>query len=114
MGFAGASVKPLFGKDGQRAMLVKFASSLAGLNKAVRLAELLETGGHGRAGWTRARSTPAAADGDSNPMLVKVNEKGERTWVLYGYLATAWDLDVLDTESKLNAVIKSRKELDLS
>ncbi|KAI4995995.1 hypothetical protein ZWY2020_040497 [Hordeum vulgare] len=47
MGFAGVSVKPLVGKDG--VMLVTFASNLAGLKEAVRLAELLEAEGHGRA-----------------------------------------------------------------
>uniref|UniRef100_A0A0E0MGK4 XS domain-containing protein n=1 Tax=Oryza punctata TaxID=4537 RepID=A0A0E0MGK4_ORYPU len=114
MGFAGASVKPLSGKDGQRSMLVKFASSLAGLSEAERLAQSLEKQGHGRAEWYRVRSVPPSADGGSNPLLVKVGVKGERTWVLYGYLATAWDLDALDLESKQNAVIKSRKELDLS
>ncbi|EEC68133.1 hypothetical protein OsI_36048 [Oryza sativa Indica Group] len=114
MGFVGASVKPLSGKDGQRSMLVKFASSLAGLSEAERLAQSLEKQGHGRAEWYRVRSVPPGADGGSNPLLVKVGVKGERTWVLYGYLATAWDLDALDLESKQNAVIKSRKELDLS
>uniref|UniRef100_A0A0E0MGK5 XS domain-containing protein n=1 Tax=Oryza punctata TaxID=4537 RepID=A0A0E0MGK5_ORYPU len=108
------SVKPLSGKDGQRSMLVKFASSLAGLSEAERLAQSLEKQGHGRAEWYRVRSVPPSADGGSNPLLVKVGVKGERTWVLYGYLATAWDLDALDLESKQNAVIKSRKELDLS
>lgn len=113
MGFAGFSVKPLVGKDGQRAMLVKFASSLAGLNEAVRLAELFDAEGHGRAQWVQARGNPSFVGG-SNPMFVKVDEKGQRTWILYGYLATAWDLDALDAESKQNVVIKSRKELDLS
>jgi hypothetical protein len=47
-------------------------------------------------------------------MFVKVDEKGQRTWALYGYLATVSDLDALDTETKQNVVIKSRKELDLS
>ncbi|KAF0896699.1 hypothetical protein E2562_027044 [Oryza meyeriana var. granulata] len=113
MGFACANVRPLFGKDGQRSMLVKFASSLAGLNEAERLAQSFEKQGHGRAEWYRVRSIPPGADGGSNPSLVKMDAKGERTWVLYGFLATAWDLDVLDLESKKNAVIKSRKELDL-
>uniref|UniRef100_A0ACD5WUH3 Uncharacterized protein n=1 Tax=Avena sativa TaxID=4498 RepID=A0ACD5WUH3_AVESA len=93
MGFGGVTVKPLVGKDG--AMVVRFASSLAGLNEAVRLAELFKAEG-------------------INPMFVKVDENGQRTWVLYGYLATAWNLDALDTELKQNVVIKSRKELDLS
>ncbi|VAI04987.1 unnamed protein product [Triticum turgidum subsp. durum] len=112
MGFAGVSVKPLVGKDG--AMLVTFASNLAGLKEAVRLAELLEAEGHGRAQWVDARGLTPSFVGGSNPMFVKVDEKGEPTWVLYGYLATAWDLDALDAESRQNVVIKSRKELDLS
>uniref|UniRef100_A0A0D9XTI5 XS domain-containing protein n=1 Tax=Leersia perrieri TaxID=77586 RepID=A0A0D9XTI5_9ORYZ len=113
MGFAGASVRPLSGKDGQKSMLVKFASSLAGLNEAEKLAQSFESQGHGRAEWYRVRSIPSGANGTTNQLLVKVDAKGERTWVLYGYLATAWDLDVLDLESKQSALIKSKKELDL-
>ncbi|KAF7042987.1 hypothetical protein CFC21_052454 [Triticum aestivum] len=112
MGFAGVSVKPLVGKDG--AMLVTFASNLAGLKEAARLAELLETEGHGRAQWVHARGLTPSFVGGSNPMFVKVDETGQPTWVLYGYLATAWDLDTLDAESRQNVVIKSRKEFDLS
>ncbi|KAG8090711.1 hypothetical protein GUJ93_ZPchr0011g27459 [Zizania palustris] len=114
MGFSGASARTLFGNDGQRSMLVKFAGSLAGLNEAERLAQIFGNQGHGRAEWCRVRNIPPSADGGSNPLLVKVDTKGEQTWVLYGYLATAWDLDMLDPESKQNAAIKSRNELDLS
>ncbi|XP_062197830.1 uncharacterized protein LOC133900650 [Phragmites australis] len=115
MGFASADVQvqPLVGKDGQRSMQVKFPCSLDGLNKALRLVELFEREGHGRAAWACIRSIAPTADGGNNPMLVKVDGKGQRTWVLYGYLATAWDLDILDPESKQNATVKSRKELDL-
>ncbi|CAM0873841.1 unnamed protein product [Alopecurus aequalis] len=112
MGFAGVNVKPLVGKDG--AMLVRFASSQAGLNEAVRLAELFEREGHGRLQFVQPQGIPTSFAGGSNPMFVKVDEKGQRTWVLYGYLATACELDALDVESKQDVVIKSRKELDLS
>ncbi|XP_062182857.1 protein SUPPRESSOR OF GENE SILENCING 3-like [Phragmites australis] len=115
MGFAGGDVQvqPLLGKDGQRSMQVKFSGSLDGLSKASQLVELFEREGHGRAAWARIRSIVPTADEGNNPMLVKVDGKGMRTWVLYGYLATAWDLDILDPESKQNATVKSRKELDL-
>jgi hypothetical protein len=115
MGFAGVTAKPLVGKDG--AMLVRFASSQAGLKEAVRLAEQFQAEGHGRLQWDQWVQTggiPPSYVGGSNPMFVKVDEKGQRTWVLYGYLATVSDLDTLDTETKQNVVIKSRKELDLS
>uniref|UniRef100_A0A0A9GAE6 XS domain-containing protein n=1 Tax=Arundo donax TaxID=35708 RepID=A0A0A9GAE6_ARUDO len=114
MGFAGADVQvqPLPGKGGQRSMQVRFPGSLDGLNKASQLVELFEREGHGRPAWACIRSIAHTAEGANNPMLVKVDAKGTRTWVLYGYLATAWDLDTLDAESKQNATIKSRKELD--
>jgi hypothetical protein len=113
MGFAGVTAKPLVGKDG--AMLVRFASSQAGLKEAVRLAELFQSEGHGRLQWDlQIRGIPPSYVGGDNPMFVNVDEKGQRTWVLYGYLATVSDLDALDTETKQNVVIKSRKELDLS
>ncbi|PVH34415.1 hypothetical protein PAHAL_8G215200 [Panicum hallii] len=113
MGFAVVDVEPLPGKDGHRSMQAKFPASLDGLNKASQLVELFERQGHGRATWARIRSIAPTADGGNNPMLVKVDGKGERTWVLYGYLATAWDLDMLDPESKQSVTVKSRKELDL-
>ncbi|KAJ1275929.1 hypothetical protein BS78_05G174000 [Paspalum vaginatum] len=114
MGFAGVDVQPLPGKDGQRSMQARFPASLDGLNKASQLVELFQRQGHGRAAWARIRSiAPTADGGNNNPMLVKVDGKGERTWVLYGYLATVWDLEMLDVESKQNATVKSRKELDL-
>ncbi|KAL6654039.1 hypothetical protein ACP70R_007504 [Stipagrostis hirtigluma subsp. patula] len=113
MGFTGADVHPLAAKDGHRSMRVKFSGDLDGLNKASQLVELFEKEGHGRAAWARIRGIVPTADGGKNPMLVKVDGTGQRTWLLYGYLATAWDLDVLDTEAKENATVKSRKELDL-
>ena len=94
-------------------MKEKFPASLDGLNKASQLVKLFERQGHGRATWACIRSIAPTADGGNNPMLVKVDGKGERTWVLYGYLATAWDLDMLDPESKQSVTVKSRKELDL-
>jgi hypothetical protein len=115
MGFGGVTVKPLVGKDG--AMSVRFASNLAGLKEAVRLADLFEAEGHGRLQWdqwVQTRGNPSSYVEGGNPMFVKVDEKGQQTWVLYGYLGTASDLDVLDPESKQNIVIKSRKEIDLS
>ena len=112
MGFASVSVKPLVGKDGT--MLVRFTSSQAGLNEAVRLAELFDAEGHGRLQWAQPQGIPTSFVGGNNPMFVKVDAKGQRTWVLYGYLATACDLDALDVESKQDVVVKSRKELDLS
>lgn len=114
MGFAGVHVQPLPGKDGHKSMQARFPASLDGLNKASQLVELFEHEGHGRAAWARIRSiAPTADGGNNNPMLVTVDGKGERTWVLYGYLATAWDLEMLDPESKKSATVKSRKELDL-
>ncbi|KAL6838221.1 hypothetical protein ACP4OV_031953 [Aristida adscensionis] len=113
MGYANADVQPLIAKDGQRAMQAKFPGSLDGLSKASQLVEFFENAGHGRAAWACIRSIAPTADGSNNPMLVKFDGTGQRTWILYGYLATAWDLDLLDAESKQNATVKSRKELDL-
>lgn len=113
MGFADVDVQPLPGKDGHRSMQAKFPASLDGLNKASQLVELFERQGHGRATWARIRSIAPTADEGNNPMLVKVDGKGERTWVLYGYLATAWDLDMLDPGSKQSVTVNSRKDLDL-
>ncbi|OAY82286.1 hypothetical protein ACMD2_06259 [Ananas comosus] len=116
LGFPGGKSKSLYGKEGHLGVtLVKFANTEAGLKEAERLAEYFEKEGHGRRGWSRAQATLPSGDDDKNPLLVKLNERtGEKKRILYGYLATASDLDKVDFDMKKRASVKSKREFDLS
>lgn len=116
LGFPGGKSKSLYGKEGHLGVtLVKFANTEAGLKEAERLAEYFEKEGHGRRGWSRAQAALPSGDDDKNPLLVKLNERtGEKKRILYGYLATASDLDKVDFDMKKRASVKSKREFDLS
>lgn len=115
LGFGGGKSKSMYGKEGHLGItVVKFANTQAGLKEAERLAEYFEKDNHGRKGWARAQASQSG-DEDENPALVKVDPKsGEKKRILYGYLAMASDLDKVDFDTRKKAVIKSRRELDLS
>lgn len=117
LGFPGGKAKSLYGKDGHLGVtLVKFASSEAGVKEAEGLAEHFEKENHGRRGWARAlASQQPGADDELNPAMVMTDEKtGDRKRILYGYLATATDIDKFDFDSRKKAVIKSKRDLDVS
>ncbi|CAL9065066.1 uncharacterized protein LOC103999244 [Musa acuminata AAA Group] len=115
LGFGGGKSKSIYGKEGHTGItMVKFANTQAGMKEAERLADYLEKDNHGRKGWARVQASQSGGD-DKNPTLVKTDEKtGEKKRVLYGYLATASELDKIDFDMRKRAVIKSRRELDLS
>ncbi|KAG8073550.1 hypothetical protein GUJ93_ZPchr0006g43436 [Zizania palustris] len=115
LGFAGGKSKSLYGKEGHLGLtLIKFANSPSGLKEAERFAEFLERQDHGRIGWSRAQANQSV-DSDNNPLLVEMdNRTGEKTRVLYGYLAISSDLDELDSDSRKRASLKSRRDLNPS
>ncbi|RRT44260.1 hypothetical protein B296_00041244 [Ensete ventricosum] len=115
LGFGGGKSKSIYGKEGHTGItMVKFANTQVGIKESERLADYFEKDNHGRKGWARAQASQSGDD-DKNPTLVKTDEKtGEKKRVLYGYLATASDLDKIDFDMRKRAVIKSRRELDLS
>eukprot|EP00262_Sarcandra_glabra_P010985 TRINITY_DN26697_c0_g1_i1.p1 TRINITY_DN26697_c0_g1~~TRINITY_DN26697_c0_g1_i1.p1 ORF type:complete len:575 (+),score=84.96 TRINITY_DN26697_c0_g1_i1:220-1944(+) len=117
LGFSGGKSKSMYGKDGHMGVtVVKFAEDRSGLKEAERLAEFFEKESHGRRGWARAQDSQTGKDDDEkNPDLVKVDEKtGEKKRIFYAYFGTAADLDKVDFDMKKKAVIKSRREFDLS
>jgi XS domain len=93
--------------------LVRFSKTLAGLEEAERLVELFEKSGQGRNNWTEVQKSrdKSVNTSDKNPNLVKEYGSGEKL-VLYGYLATASDLEILDFDAKKRATVRSRKESD--
>ncbi|KAL6649255.1 hypothetical protein ACP70R_013479 [Stipagrostis hirtigluma subsp. patula] len=115
LGFFGGKSKSLYGKEGHLGLtLIKFGNNPTGLKEAERLAEFLERQDHGRIGWLRAQAT-RTVDSDKDPLLVETdNRTGETKRILYGYLATASDLDKLDSDSRKRAFLKSKREFDPS
>jgi len=116
LGFGGGKSKSMYGKEGHLGItVVKFGNTQAGLKEAERLAEYFEKENHGREGWARAQASQSGGDEDKNPALVKLDPKsGETKRILYGYLATASDLEKVDFDMRKRATIKSRREFDLS
>ncbi|XP_020259407.1 uncharacterized protein LOC109835790 [Asparagus officinalis] len=114
--FAGGKSKSMYGKEGHLGItLVKYANTQAGLKEAERLADYFEKDNRGCKGWARAQAYQSGADEEKNPALVEVDPKsGEKKRIFYGYLATASDLDKVDSDTKKKAVIKSRREFDSS
>lgn len=100
--------------------LVRFSETLAGLKEAERLSKLFEKYGQGHKNWievqkakdnNRSSSDKSVDTRDKNQNLVKEYGSGEKR-VLYGYLATASDLEMFDSDANKRAVIRSRKESD--
>lgn len=115
LGFGGGKSKSLYGKEGHLGItIVKYVNTQVGLKEAERLADYFEKDNHGRIGWARAQATPSGGN-EENTALVKVDPKsGEKKRILYGYLATASDLEKLDFDTRKRAVLKSRREFDPS
>ncbi|MQM20308.1 hypothetical protein Taro_053325, partial [Colocasia esculenta] len=112
LGFGGGKSRSLYGKEGHLGVtVVKFAGNRVGLKEAERLAEFFDKENHGRKGWDRAHASRSGDDDEKNPALMKVDEKtGEKKRIIYGYLATAFDLDEVDTEMRKKTIIKSRSD----
>ncbi|KAF9677596.1 hypothetical protein SADUNF_Sadunf08G0124100 [Salix dunnii] len=115
LGFAGGKSKSLYGRDGHLGItLVKFAGDQLGLKEAIRMAEHFEKDNHGRKAWGCLQPVTLGNDDEKNPSLVKVDRTGEKTRILYGYLATAADLNIVDFETRKKVVIESLREHEAS
>ncbi|XP_077245258.1 uncharacterized protein LOC143885134 [Tasmannia lanceolata] len=116
LGFGGGKSKSMYGKEGHLGTtVVRFADNQSGLKEAERLTEFFEKDNHGRKGWAHAQALQSGKDDESNPYLVKADEKtGEKKRIFYGYLGTASDLDKVDFDTRKKAVIKGRSEFDPS
>uniref|UniRef100_A0A6N2NHX4 XS domain-containing protein n=1 Tax=Salix viminalis TaxID=40686 RepID=A0A6N2NHX4_SALVM len=115
LGFAGGKSKSLYGRDGHLGItLVKFGGDQSGLKEAIRMAEHFEKDNHGRKAWGCLQPVTLGNDDEKNPSLVKVDRSGEKTRILYGYLATAADLNKVDFETRKTVVIESLREHEAS
>ncbi|KAJ6726014.1 RNA RECOGNITION MOTIF XS DOMAIN PROTEIN [Salix purpurea] len=115
LGFAGGKSKSLYGRDGHLGItLVKFGGDQSGLKEAIRMAEHFEKDNHGRKAWGCLQPVTLGNDDEKNPSLVKVDRSGEKTRILYGYLATAADLNKVDFETRRTVVIESLREHEAS
>ncbi|KAJ3675633.1 hypothetical protein LUZ60_004675 [Juncus effusus] len=115
LGFTGGKAKSLYGKEGHQGVtLVKFSDTPAGLKEAERLSEFFQKTGQGRKNWEENKNNDNKLFdvNGKNKDLVKEYGSGEKR-VLYGYLATASDLEIFDSDAKKRAVVKSRKDSEL-
>eukprot|EP01018_Ginkgo_biloba_P023295 Gb_30397 [translate_table: standard] len=115
LGFSKGKSKAVYGRDGhQGIVVVKFAPTSSGFEEAERLLKYFEVNNHGRKDWLRVESSNTTEQNDDeNPDLVQTDEKTKaKKRVLYGYIATAGDLEKVDFDTRKKAVVKSRKELD--
>ncbi|CAI0559496.1 unnamed protein product [Linum tenue] len=113
LGFPGGKSKSLYGRDGHQGMtLVKYSGDMSGLKEAVQLSDHFAVQNHGRITWERIQPVTLGRDDDErNPNFVKVDHRsGDKTRILYGYLATAADLHRLDFETRRKVTIESLRE----
>ncbi|CAK7327053.1 unnamed protein product [Dovyalis caffra] len=115
LGFVGGKSKSLYGREGHLGItLVKFGGDQSGLKEAIRLAEYFEKDNRGRKAWGRITPLTFGKDDEKNPNLVKVDRSGEKTRILYGYLATVSDLYKVDFETRKKVVIESQQDYKAS
>ncbi|XP_057538190.1 uncharacterized protein LOC130815723 [Amaranthus tricolor] len=112
LGFPVGKSKSLFSRDGHLGItLIKFSGDQSGLKEAMRLADHFEKEHHGRKDWAHVQSIASGRDEESDPNLVSVDQRtGEKRRILYGYLATAFDLDKVDYDTRKKATIESKRE----
>lgn len=91
----------------QSIMVVKFNSTLSGLQAAERLHKFYAETKHGKAEFQRINTCSSSCTGEA-PKAASA-EKVEH--VLYGYLGIAEDLEKLDFETKKRCVVKSKKAI---
>ncbi|KAL9258067.1 suppressor of gene silencing 3-like protein, partial [Drosera capensis] len=108
LGFGGGKSKSLYGRDGHLGFtLVKFRADQAGLREAMRMEEYFENQNRGRKGWDHVQSLLSGKDDPNNPNLVIVDKQtGVKQNIIYGHLATASDLDKVDSETKRKVLLK--------
>ncbi|GAB4851089.1 hypothetical protein Ancab_030385 [Ancistrocladus abbreviatus] len=112
LGFPGGKSKSLYSREGHQGItLIKFAAEQSGLREAMRLADHFENEKHGRRAWAQVQSILSGKDEENNPNLVKVDQRtGEKSRILYGYLATASDMEKIDYETRKKVALESKQE----
>ncbi|XP_071729751.1 uncharacterized protein [Rutidosis leptorrhynchoides] len=111
-GFTTGKSKSMYGREGHMGTTcVKFAGDESGLKNAMRLADFLEKQNHGRRSWASIKSMfRPTRGGRKDPNFVKLdNENGKKERILYGYLGTVFDLDVIDFDTQQKVTIESKR-----
>lgn len=115
LGFGSGKAKALYGRDGHKGILVvKFSSTVAGLQEAERLHKYFEHHKRGRKDWLHIQSTHTGKEhDDEGPDLIRIDEKTkEQKRVLYGYIGIADDLEELDFDTRKRITVKSKKDME--
>ncbi|XP_071737027.1 uncharacterized protein [Rutidosis leptorrhynchoides] len=110
-GFTTGKPKSMYGREGHMGTTgVKFSGDKSGLNDAMRLADYFEKQKRGRRSWASVQSMfrPGKED-EKDPNFVKLDKKnGEKERILYGYLGTVFDLDVMDFDHRKKVTVESK------
>ncbi|KAI3754850.1 hypothetical protein L1987_54642 [Smallanthus sonchifolius] len=109
-GFTTGKPKSMYGRDGHMGTtVVKFAGDQTGLKDAMRLADFFEKQKHGRGHWASVK--PVFRPGNDDPNFVKLDKKtGEKERILYGYLGTVFDLEIVDFDTRKKVTVESKRE----
>ncbi|KAK9076905.1 hypothetical protein SSX86_005240 [Deinandra increscens subsp. villosa] len=112
-GFTTGKSKAMYGRDGHMGTtVVKFASDQSGLKDAMRLADFFEKQKRGRGSWTSVQPMfRPGNDDEKDPNFVKLDKKtGEKERILYGYLGTVFDLEIVDFDTRKKVGIESKRD----
>ncbi|XP_076911626.1 uncharacterized protein LOC143569648 [Bidens hawaiensis] len=113
IGFTTGKPKSMYGRDGHMGTtVVKFASDQSGLKDAVRLADFFEKERRGRGSWASVQHMyKPGNDDEKDPNFVKLDKNtGQKERILYGYLGTVFDLEIVDFDTRKKVTIESKRE----
>lgn len=103
----------MYGRDGHMGTtVVKFASDQSGLKDAVKLADFFEKERRGRGSWASVQHMyKPGNDDEKDPNFVKLDKNtGQKERILYGYLGTVFDLEIVDFDTRKKVTIESKRE----
>lgn len=112
-GFTTGKSKSMYGREGHMGTtVVKFGGDPSGLKDAMRLADFFEKQNHGRRSWAAVQPMfRPGKDDEKDPNFVKLDKKtGEKERILYGYLGTVFDLEVVDFDTRKKVTVESKRE----
>ncbi|XP_076952518.1 uncharacterized protein LOC143626259 [Bidens hawaiensis] len=113
IGFTTGKPKSMYGRDGHMGTtVVKFASDESGLKDAIKLADFFEKERRGRGSWASVQHMyKPGNDDEKDPNLVKLDKNtGQKERILYGYLGTVFDLEIVDFDTRKKVTIESKRE----
>ncbi|KAF5813617.1 putative XS domain-containing protein [Helianthus annuus] len=112
LGFTTGKSKSMYGREGHMGTTaVKFAGDQSGLTDAMRLADYFEKQKRGRGSWASVQPMYRQGNEDEkDPNFVKLDKNGQKERILYGYLGTVSDMEIVDFDTRRKVTIESKRE----